>query len=124
MEKEKEQKKPTLVSDILADFFLNSQFTKSDQWFLLKLWQKWEHFIKVESMKDSKPVAYHKGRLLLWVSDSVQLQEMNFYIEELKENISKFFEKEWVKEIYFTVNRDMAEKKEKTMKKLVEYFPD
>ena len=89
----RDPKQPTLVSDMLADFFVSTPFIESDQGFLLKLWKKWDHFTKEESMKDSKPVAYHKGRLLLWVSDSVQLQEMNFYMEELKKDIALFFKK-------------------------------
>ena len=121
---ERLSKKPVLISDILSEFFVESKFTESDQWFLLKLWKNWSHLLPSESIKDSKPVAYRKGRLLLWVCNSVQLQEMNFFVEELKKNINLTFKKEWVKEIYFTVNDSIVKKKEKIIKQLAEYFTD
>ena len=67
-------------------------------------------------------MSYQNGHLVLWVNNTVELQELHFYIEELKNNINTYFQKQWIKEIHFTLNKDILKKREqsaKWLKKLI-----
>ena len=110
-------KEPVLLADILHIFF-NDQLVKSDQWFGIKLWQSWPEFTTIDILTQTKPVSYQQGRLVLWVANSVGLQELSFHTEELKQKINAHFGKNWVKDIYFTVNKDLLKKREQSAKLL------
>ena len=111
----KETKEPILLSDILNNFF-KEQLGKSDQWFAIELWRHWSQFTTQAILQQTKPVSYQKGRLVLWVANSVELQELSFHIEELKEKINTHFKKEWIRDIHFTLNKDILRKREQSMK--------
>lgn len=113
---EKKTKEPTPLSDILSTFF--QHLSKSDQWFSIKLWQSWPELASIDILKQTRPVSFQNGRLVLWVENSVELQELSFYIEELKNKINSHFEKQWVKEIHFTLNKDILKKREQSAKLL------
>lgn len=110
-------KEPVPLSDILHTFF-NKQCKESDQWFGVKLWQNWSKLATSDILKQTKPVSFQNGRMVLWVKSSVELQELSFYIEELKDKINSHFEKQWVKEIHFTLNKNILEKRKLSAKLL------
>ncbi|MDE0119975.1 MAG: DUF721 domain-containing protein [Bdellovibrionales bacterium] len=111
----KKREEPVLLSHILNDFF-NMHFTKSDQWFGIRLWHSWSKFTTKNIFKQTKPVSYQNERLVLWVDNTVELQELYFYIEELKQTINAYFQKPMVKEIHFTLNKDILKKREQSAK--------
>ncbi len=108
-------KQPVPLSDILHTFF-QDRLNKTDQGIEIKLWQNWSQFATPEVLKCAKPVNYQNGRLILWVAHSVELQELSFHLEDLKQAINSYFKKNWVKDIYFTVNKDLLNKKENSLK--------
>ena len=114
-------KKPVPLSEILHTFF-NKQYKQSDQWFSIQLWQKWPELTTSDILKQTKPVSFQRGRMVLWVENSVELQELSFYIEELKDNINSYFNKQWVKEIHFTLNKDILKKREYSAKLFQKIF--
>ncbi len=109
--------KPVLLSDILNSFF-NNHLQESDQWFGIKLWHSWPRFATTSILKQTKPVSYQNGRLVLWVSNSVELQELGFQTEELKDKINSYFEKQWIRTIHFTLNKNILKKREQSAKLL------
>ena len=111
----KETKTLTPLSDILNHFF-KEQLGESDQWFAIELWRHWPRLTTQAILQQTKPVSYQKGRLVLWVANSVELQELSFHIEELKEKINTHFKKEWIRDIHFTLNKDILRKREQSMK--------
>lgn len=106
--------KPILLVNILQDFF-NKHLEQSDQGFAIKLWKKWHLFNFSKIITKTKPLSYQNGRLVLWVANSVELQELNFHKEELKQNINSYFKKTWIKEIFFTTNTDLLKKREQSI---------
>ena len=110
-------KNPVPLSDILGPF-LHKHLQNSDQGFGIRLWQNWSRFATNDILKQSRPVSYQDGRLILWVSHSTELQELDFYTEELKHKINTHFGKQWVREIHFTLNRDILKNSEQTAKLL------
>lgn len=109
------QTRPVPLSDILQTFFQN-RLNNTDHGIEIKLWKNWSHFATTEILKCAKPVNYQNGRLILWVAHSVALQELSFHLEDLKQAINSHFKKDLIKDIYFTVNKDLLNKKVKTLK--------
>ncbi len=116
------QDEPALLADILYPF-LDSLLTKSDHWFALKLWQCWPELATTDLMRKSRPVSFQKGRLLLWVNHSVELMELSFHIEELKTAINNRFGKNRVRDIHWTLNKDILDKRKKSVKAFQKIFP-
>ena len=111
-----ETKQLILLSDILDNFLKKQLVKESDQWFAVKLWQHWPQLTTQTTLQQTKPISYQKGRLVVWVAHSVELQELSFYIEELKDKINSHFKKQWITDIHFTLNKDLLKKREKSMK--------
>ena len=111
----------TALSDILYPF-LDNALKNSDHWFALKLWQCWPELATTDLLKQSRPVQFQNGRLLLWVSHSVQLMELSFQIKELKDKINSYFEKPWVQDIHWTLNTDTLKSREKSAQILSKIF--
>jgi hypothetical protein len=117
----KKPKEPAPLSDILNTFF-TQHLNKSDQWFGIKLWQHWPEMATSDILRQTKPVSFQKGRLVLWVANSVELQELSFHIEELKDKINTHFERHWITDIHFTLNKDILKKREQSVKLLQKIF--
>ena len=113
----------TLLADILHPF-LDKTLSKSDKWFAFKLWQHWSKLGTADIIKQSRPVHFQKGKLVLWVDNSVQLMELSFQIEELKNNINTHFKKKWVTDIHFTVNKEVLQKRKKSAYILSKIFAE
>ena len=118
---ERSPDEPTLLADILYPF-LDKVLAKSDQWFALKLWQCWPELATTDIMKKSRPVSFQNGRLLLWVNHSVELMELSFHLEELKTTINSRFGQNRVRDIHWTLNKDVLEKRKKSTKVLQKIF--
>ncbi len=118
MTNEKTQK-PVPLSDILPSFF-KEHLKNTDQGFGIRLWRDWKRFAVYDVLRNTRPVNYQAGRLVLWVSHSTDLQELSFHTNDLKEKINKHFKKPWVQEIHFTLNRDILKLREQTAKLLKE----
>ena len=110
-------KEPILLSHILNTFF-NKHLAASDQLFSTKLWQNWSRLAMPHIAAYTKPVVYQKGRLVVWVANSVELQELSFHVETLKHKINTYFGKQWITDIHFTVNKDLLKKREQSARLL------
>ena len=97
-----------IVCDVLPSYFKESSF-------LVKLWEHWPQLNNIPILQKAKPIGYKSGRLVLWVEGSVVLQELHFYIEELRNQINLFFKKESVQEIHFTVNKQALQRHLRSM---------
>ena len=110
-----DKKEPVPLSTLLSKFF-DTHLEKSDAGFNFQLWQNWPQFATTDILSATRPVSLHKGRLVLWVGSSVELQELSFHTEELKKKINTHFKKELVRDIYFTVNKELLKKRERAAK--------
>ena len=91
---ERKPKNPVPLSQVLNHFFHQHLEHNSDQWFGLHLWRNWSQFATNDTLIQTRPVSYQNGRLVLWVKNSVEAQELGFYTEELKQKINTpFFKK-------------------------------
>ena len=76
---------------------------------LWKLMNKWSSLMGPHLGKQSLPILYEKGVLIIWVNHSCLMQEMIFASPQIKKKINQFLEKSWVKKVRFTANKKGVE---------------
>ena len=112
---ERKNKQPQLISSLLSDFF-QIRLSDPNQKIRFYLERGWTEICKTfPSTILTKPVDYQNGHLLLWVKSSVEIQELSFYKEELKKQINIYLKKHEIKEISFTINQKLLQKKQRSL---------
>ncbi len=118
---ERKNKQPQLISSLLSDFF-QIRLSDPNQKIRFYLERRWTEICKTfPSTILTKPVDYQSGHLLLWVKSSVEIQELSFYKEELKKQINIYLKKHEIKEISFTINQKLLQKKERSLNLLNQF---
>jgi len=69
----------------------------------MKIWKLWDGLVGPEIASHTRPSSIKNGTLVVKVSDSVWLQELEFRAYELKEMINGALEREMVQKIRFRV---------------------
>ncbi|MFW6114770.1 MAG: DUF721 domain-containing protein [Thermodesulfobacteriota bacterium] len=69
----------------------------------MKLWKIWDGLVGPEIASHAQPSSIRKGTLVVKVSDSVWLQELEFRASELRETLNHALEREAVRKIRFRV---------------------
>lgn len=93
------------ASDVLQSLLQNSKSPLAQQFTRWRLWRYWPEVVGPSMARYTAPVSYDRGRLIVWVSDSVRLQEMTFVVSALQEKINSFVGRKWVHSIRFTLDR-------------------
>jgi hypothetical protein len=71
----------------------------------IKLWMLWEGAVGKQVADHAQPSSIKGGTLVVKVSDSVWLQELEFRAYEIKERINHALRKEAIKKIRFKVGK-------------------
>ncbi len=82
---------------------LAQQFTR---W---KLWKNWSHYVGESIAKHSEPGGYSYGKLYIHVYDSVWLQHLLFFKDQIKSEINTKLGFEYVKEVFLESRRRPVE---------------
>lgn len=90
--------------DVLQSLLKNSKFTLSDHFQRWRLWREWSNIVGSEVSKYCLPVDYRNKTLILWVENSILIQELVFVREPIIYKINHFLKQEWVKIIRFTLD--------------------
>jgi hypothetical protein len=69
----------------------------------IRIWKVWEGVVGKKIAKHTRPSSIKKGVLLVKVSDSIWLQDLEFKAETIKEGLNKKLQREAVKKIRFKV---------------------
>lgn len=69
----------------------------------MKLWKLWDSAVGKSVAEHARPSSIKKGVLVVKVSDSVWLQELEFRAHEIKERINRALQREAIKKIRFRV---------------------
>jgi hypothetical protein len=69
----------------------------------IKLWKLWDGIVGAEIASHARPSSIKKGILVVKVSDSVWLQELEFRAHEIIERINSALQREAIKKIRFRV---------------------
>jgi predicted nucleic acid-binding Zn ribbon protein len=69
----------------------------------MKLWKVWDETVGAEIANHARPSSIRKGVLVVKVSDSVWLQELEFKAHEIIERVNRVLEREAIMKIRFRV---------------------
>jgi hypothetical protein len=69
----------------------------------MKLWKVWDEAVGAETANHARPSSIKKGVLVVKVSDSVWLQELEFRAHEIREKLNRTLEREAIMKIRFRV---------------------
>lgn len=93
------------ATDVLESVLLNNKSPLSDQFLRWKLWRKWAEVVGPTISAQSMPVGFVNGMLYVWVKNAVWMNEMLFLAGPIREKVNTFVEKNWVKQVRFTLNQ-------------------
>ena len=74
----------------------------------MKLWRLWDGIVGKKVAKHARPASIKKGVLVVKVSDSVWLQELEFRAHEIKELVNRALQREAIQGIRFRVGEPKA----------------
>lgn len=69
----------------------------------MKIWKLWDSAVGKSVAEHARPSSIKKGVLVVKVSDSVWLQELEFRAHEIKERINHALQREAIRKIRFKV---------------------
>ena len=75
----------------------------------IKLWRLWDGIVGKQVADHARPSSIKKGTLVVKVSDSVWLQELEFRAYEIRERVNQALQKEAIKRIRFKVGEHWSE---------------
>jgi hypothetical protein len=61
---------------------------------IARLWQHWPEIVGSELSEMAKPLGRRKGNLVIGVTDSVAMQELRFYAQEILERVLEFLDQQ------------------------------
>jgi predicted nucleic acid-binding Zn ribbon protein len=97
---EKKSQKPFTAADVLQRLFENSKSPLSDGFQRWRLESQWESIVGATMGKHSRPIQFDKGTLVVEVTNSVWLQEIRFFIDDIKTKVNQHKGYNWVERIH------------------------
>lgn len=101
MSGEKKPQKPKPVADLLQNLFENAQSPLSAGYQRWKLESRWEDIVGPTIGKNSRPVFYDNGTLLVEVSSAAWLNEIRFFSGDIIKKVNKHMGQTWVTKIRY-----------------------
>ncbi len=93
-------KKPLIhAADVLQRLFENSKSPLAGGFQRFKLEGQWSQIVGPTLAKNSRPVNYDKGTLIIEVTNSVWLNEVRFLLDDIKYKINQHMGSIWVEKI-------------------------
>ena len=76
----------------------------------IRIWKLWDSVVGKKIARHARPSSIKKGVLLIKVTDSVWLQELEFMAETIKERLNSKLQREAIKKVRFKVGTPQIEK--------------
>jgi hypothetical protein len=110
----------TPLKDVMEDLFASSVLPINlDD---VKIWEVWDGVVGKKVAKHARPSQINKGVLIVKVSDSVWLQELEFMAETIREGLNNGLQRTAVKKIRFKVG--VPQETKQVRKGKTEQVPD
>jgi hypothetical protein len=71
----------------------------------MRIWKLWDGVVGKKIAEHARPFSIKKGILLVMVTDSIWLQELEYKTEDIKEQLNSKLQRKAVKKIRFRVGR-------------------
>lgn len=94
-------KKPSSAADVLQRLFENSKSPLSDGFQRWKLETRWSDIVGPTISKNSRPVFYDNGTLIVEVANASWMNEIRFFTEDIKYKVNQHVGSSWVQKIHF-----------------------
>ena len=85
----KKAQKPSPAADVLQRLFENSKSPLSDGFQRWKLEGKWPDIVGPTISKNSRPVFFDNGTLIVEVANASWMNEIRFFTEEIKFKVNQ-----------------------------------
>ena len=95
----------SLGSEVLQKLFESGKSPLSEQFIRWKLWARWSEFVGPTVAQNTEPVGFSRGTLYLWVRSSSWMQQLTFMKDHIQQTINQKLERQFVKNIRFTLDR-------------------
>lgn len=97
----------TKALDVLQGVLENGKSPLGQQFARWRLWRKWSDVVGPEIAKNTEPMGFNPKSevLLVWVSNSVWMQQMVFLAGPIRDKVNHYVGKEWVKQVRFTLDK-------------------
>lgn len=76
----------------------------------IRIWKIWDGVVGKKIARHARPSSIKKGVLLIKVTDSVWVQELEFMAETIKERLNSKLQREAIKKVRFKVGTPQIEK--------------
>ena len=93
----------THIKDIISNIFSTSAI--SVDFDDVEIWRLWDSAVGDKIAEHARPSSIKKGLLVVKVSDSVWLQELEFMAETIKEKLNSSIQRQSVKKIRFKLGK-------------------
>ena len=100
---EQNKKSFTHVKDVIDNLFSTSAL--STDFHDMEIWKLWDSVVGKKIAEHARPSSIKKGVLMVKVSDSVWLQELEFMAETIKEKLNSRIQRQAIKKIRFKVGK-------------------
>ena len=107
-----------VIDDILGTSALPIDFDG------LRIWKIWDGVVDKTIAKHARPSRIKKGVLMVKVTDSVWVQELEFKAETIKESLNRKLQREAIKKIRFRVGTPQDSKQINNKKSQQEHIQD
>lgn len=99
MSKRKAKSQLTPVEQVLQVVFENRQSPLSDGFTRWKLEKNWQSIMSKEIANNTRPLFYERGTLIIEVSSSVWANELQYFLELMRDKINEHLGRHWVNKI-------------------------
>ncbi len=100
-EKRVKNKRPIHISDIVHSVLRSCRKDSDDE--MTRIWELWDAAVGKAIAENTRPDAFKGGMLLVNVSSSPWVHQLQFLKQEMMDKINQAFEKEMVREMRFRV---------------------
>ena len=107
-----------VINDILGTSALPIDFDG------VRIWKLWDGVVGKRIAKHARPSSIKKGVLMVKVTDSVWVQELEFKAETIKESLNRKLQREAVKKIRFRVGTPQESKQISKKRSQQEHIQD
>lgn len=90
------------AADVLQVLLQNSKSQLSDGFLRWRLENQWAEVVGATIAEHTRPAAYNKGQLHIWVRHPAWMQQLWFFQEAIKEKVNAHVGRAWVTEVRFT----------------------
>ena len=99
--KRKKMKEPARIGDII-DNVLHS-FGRNSEMRMVEVWRLWDRIVEKPVAENTRPAAFRKKLLLVHVSSSSWIQQLQFMKEDIIEKVNIALGEDLIEEIKFKI---------------------